>query len=159
MQLKFKMLTVKQVVSQIRSEDWFVRTDYFHVFILPQHRKFLRFAFRGEAYQYGVLPFGLALSPRTFTKCVAAALAPLRLQGIRILNYIDVWLILAQSEQMVARCCSHSHKRAGVKTEHQEECAFFFTENHLSRHGVGFDHDAGTIVTCSDRVDPHCSRE
>ncbi|KAI2664001.1 ORF V: Enzymatic polyprotein [Labeo rohita] len=29
----------------------------------------------------------------------------------------------------------------------------------LSRHGVGFDHDAGTFVTCSDRVDPHCSHE
>ncbi|KAI2646041.1 Transposon Ty3-I Gag-Pol polyprotein [Labeo rohita] len=79
MRLKFKMLTIKQVMSQIR--------------------KFLRFAFRGEAYQYRVL---LALSPRTFTKCVDAALAPLRLQGIRILNYIDDWLILAQSEQVAA---------------------------------------------------------
>ncbi len=102
MRLKFKMLTVKQVVSQIRSEDWFVTIDlkdaYFHISILPSHRKFLRFAFRGKAYQYRVLPFGLALSPRTFTKCVDAALAPLRLQGIRILNYIDDWLILAHSE-------------------------------------------------------------
>ncbi|KAI2645233.1 Transposon Ty3-G Gag-Pol polyprotein [Labeo rohita] len=107
MKLKFKMLTVKQVVSQIRSEDWFVTIDlkdaYFHVSILPQHRKFLRFAFRGEAYQYRVLPFGLALSPRTITKCVDAALAPLRLRGICILNYIDDWLILAQSEQLAAQ--------------------------------------------------------
>ncbi|KAL0160826.1 hypothetical protein M9458_044551, partial [Cirrhinus mrigala] len=107
MKLKFRMLTLQQVVSQIRSEDWFVTIDlkdaYFHVSILPQHRKFLRFAFRGEAYQYRVLPFGLALSPRTFTKCVDAALAPLRLQGIRILNYIDDWLILAQSEQVAAQ--------------------------------------------------------
>ncbi|KAL0161017.1 hypothetical protein M9458_044742, partial [Cirrhinus mrigala] len=96
-----------EVVSQIRSEDWFVTIDlkdaYFHVSILPQHRKFLRFAFRGEAYQYRVLPFGLALSPHTFTKCVDAALAPLRLQGIRILNYFDDWLILAQSEQLAAQ--------------------------------------------------------
>ncbi len=85
------------------SEDWFVRIDlrdaYFHVSILPHHRKFLRFAFGGEAYQYRVLPFGLALSHHTFATCVDAALAPLRLQGIRILSYIDDWLILAQSEQ------------------------------------------------------------
>ncbi|KAI2651994.1 Transposon Ty3-G Gag-Pol polyprotein [Labeo rohita] len=105
--LKFKMLTIKQVVSQIGSEDWFVTIDlkdaYFHVSILPHHRKFLRFAFRCEAYQYRFLPFGLALSPRTFTKCVDAALAPLRLQGIRILNYIDDWLILAQSEMEAVR--------------------------------------------------------
>ncbi|KAL0187220.1 hypothetical protein M9458_018890, partial [Cirrhinus mrigala] len=107
MRLKFKMLTVSQVVSQIRSEDWFVMIDlkdtYFHVSILPQHRKFLRFAFSGKAYQYRVLPFGLALSPRTFTKCVDASLAPLRLRGIRILNYIDDWLILAQSEHMAVQ--------------------------------------------------------
>ncbi len=91
MRLKFKMLTIKQVVSQIRSEDWFMTIDlkdtYFHISILPQHWKSLRFAFRGKAYQYWVLSFGLALSPCTFTKCVDAALAPLRLQSICILNY------------------------------------------------------------------------
>ncbi len=101
------MLTIKQVVSQIRSEDWFETIDlkdaYFHISILPQHRKFLRFAFRGKAYQYRVLPSVLALSPRTFTNCVDAALAPLRLQGIRILNYIADLLILAQSEILAVR--------------------------------------------------------
>ncbi len=91
-------------MPQIRSEDWFVRIDlkdaYFHISILPYHRKFLRFAFGGRAYQFSVLPFGLALSPHTFTKCVDAALAPLRLQCIHIMNYIDDWLILAQSHQL-----------------------------------------------------------
>lgn len=42
-------------------QDWFVTKDlkdtYFHI------EKFLMFAFRGEVYQYGMLPFGLALSP------------------------------------------------------------------------------------------------
>ncbi|CAM4622583.1 unnamed protein product [Leuciscus chuanchicus] len=101
-QVKFKMLTLRQIVSQIRSEDWFVTIDlkdaYFHISIRPCHWKFLRFAFGGKAYQYRVLPFGLALSPRTFTKCVDAAL-----QGIRIMNYIDDWLILAQSHQLAVQ--------------------------------------------------------
>ncbi len=65
MQLKFKMLTLKQIVSQIRSEDWFVMIDlkdaYFHISIHPCHRKFLRFAFGGKAYQYWVLDMGLNL--------------------------------------------------------------------------------------------------
>ncbi len=99
-QLKFKMLTLRQIVPQIRSEDWFVTIDlkdaYFHISILLYNRKFLRFAFGGRAYQYRVLPFGLALSPRTFTKCIDAALEPLCLKGIRIMNYIDDSLILAQ---------------------------------------------------------------
>ncbi len=42
-----------------------------------------------------VLPFGLSLSPRVFTKVAEAALVPLREQGMRILNYLDDWLILA----------------------------------------------------------------
>ncbi len=90
MQLKFKMLTLRQIVPQIRSEDWFVTIDlkdaYFHISLIPCHRRFLRFAFGGKANQYWVLLFGLALSPRTITKCVDAALVPLRLQGIRIMN-------------------------------------------------------------------------
>ncbi len=32
-----------------------------------------------------------------------AALAPLRLQGIRVLNYLDDWLILAHSRELVSR--------------------------------------------------------
>ncbi len=56
-------------------------------------------------------------------------------------------------------CCSRSHGSVGVKTERQEECAFSISENHLSWCGVGFDHDAGTFVPCSDRVDPRGSQE
>ncbi|XP_043092001.1 zinc finger protein OZF-like [Puntigrus tetrazona] len=54
---------------------------YFHVSIPLHHRPFLRFTLEGRAYQYKVLPFGLALSPHVFTKVTEAALAPLREQG------------------------------------------------------------------------------
>ncbi len=66
-----------------------------------RHRPFLRFAFEGWAYQYKVLPFGLSLSPRVFTKVVEAVLVPLREQGVRILNYLGDWLILAQSRRQL----------------------------------------------------------
>ncbi len=81
-----------------------LKDAYFHVSILPRHRPFLLFAFEGRAYQYKVLPFGLSLSPRVFTKVAEAALVPLREQGIRILNYLDDWLILAQSRDQL---CEH----------------------------------------------------
>lgn len=100
------MLTIPLIVTQIKSEDWYVmidlKDDLLPYFILPQYRKFPRFAFGDEPHQYRVLPFGL-LSPHTFTKCMDSALAPLRLQGMLILNYIDNLLILAQSQEMVAR--------------------------------------------------------
>ncbi len=102
MRRPFRMITLKQILSQIRTEDWFCSLDlkdaYFHIQIAPHHRRFLRFAFEGVAYQYTVLTFGLSLAPRTFTKCMDATLSPLRQMGIRILNYLDDWLILAQSE-------------------------------------------------------------
>ncbi len=50
------------------------------------------------AYQYKVLPFRQSLAPRTFTRCMDAAFSPLRQMRICILNYLDDWLILAQSE-------------------------------------------------------------
>ncbi len=68
----------------------------FQIQIAPNHRRFLRFAFEGTAYQY-VLLYGLALAPLNFSKCMDAALSPLRASGMRILNYLDYWLILAQS--------------------------------------------------------------
>ncbi|CAM4658889.1 unnamed protein product [Leuciscus chuanchicus] len=67
-------------------------------------RPFLRFAFEGRAYQYKVLPFGLALSPHVFTKVTEGALVPMREQGVRILNYLDDWLILAHSRDQL---CEH----------------------------------------------------
>ncbi len=101
------MLTLKSILSQDQEGDWFVTVDlkdaYFHIQVVQRHRKFLRFAFGGKAYQYKVLPFGLTLAPWTFTKCMDAALAPLRLQDLRILNYLDDWLILASSREQVIR--------------------------------------------------------
>ncbi len=65
---KFRMLTLKSILSQVQEGDWFVTIDL----NVQRHRKFLRFAFRGKAYQYKVLPFGLALAPWTLTKCMDA---------------------------------------------------------------------------------------
>ncbi len=77
-----------------------LKDAYFHIQVAPHHRRF-----EGVAYQYKVLPFGLSLAPRTFTQCMDAALSPLRQMRIRILNYLDDWLILAQSEAVLT-----SHK-------------------------------------------------
>ncbi|XDV44776.1 hypothetical protein PO909_013016 [Leuciscus waleckii] len=70
----FKMITVKQILAHIQPEDYFIAVDlkdaYFHIQIAPHHRRFLRFAFEGVAYQFKLLPFGLDLAPRVFTMCI-----------------------------------------------------------------------------------------
>ncbi len=102
MKCPLRMTTLKQILSQIRPEDWFFSVNledtYFHIRIAPHNRQFLRFAFERVAYQRTVLSFGLSLAPRTFKKCIDVALSPLRQKGIRILNYLDNWLIMAQSD-------------------------------------------------------------
>ncbi len=166
MRLKFKMLTVKQVVSHIRSQDWFVTIDlkgaYFHVSILPSHRKFLRFAFRGKAYQYRVLPFGLALSPPYFHEacgCCTGSPATPGYQYTQLHQRLVDFSSFRADGGSTSKCRSRSYEIIGIKAKHQGKCDFSITEDHLSGHGVGFDHDAGTYVPCSDRVNPHISQE
>ncbi len=78
---QFRMITLKQILSQICPGDWFfslhLKDACNHIQIAPHHSRFMRFAFGGVAYQYMVLPFGLSLAPHTFTKCMDAALSPL----------------------------------------------------------------------------------
>ncbi len=78
--LPFKMLTHRCMIKCVQPQDWFAAIDlkdaYLHVLILPRHRLFLWFTFKGRAWQYRVLPFGLSLSPRVHTRVVNGALAP-----------------------------------------------------------------------------------
>lgn len=127
--LPFHMLTVTDVLQSVHEGEWFTTIDlrdaYFHVPISPQHRRFLRFAFQGRHWQFRVLPFGLSLSPRVFTRCVMAALAPLQSQGVKVLPYLDDWLICAPSRALVAqhttRLLSHM-AHLGLKVNLEKSC-------------------------------------
>ncbi len=125
-------LPLQREVQYVDVEDYYVsdsserlvvtvdlKDAHFHIQVVQRHRKFLRFAFGGKTCQYKVLPFGLALAPMTFKKCMDAALAPLRLQDICVLNYLDDWLILAHSRESVS--CHRD-------VVHQEECSLPFQQ-------------------------------
>ncbi|KAK2902453.1 hypothetical protein Q8A73_012199 [Channa argus] len=96
---RFHMLTTASVLRSVPPGDWLSSVDlkdvYFHIPVAMQHRKFLRFSFLGVRYQYNCLPFGYSLAPRTFSKCLETALAPLRAAGMRVLFYLDDLLLLA----------------------------------------------------------------
>ncbi len=103
---KFKMLMMKTIMSQVQEGDWFVTIDLKDAYSHPGRSKTQEVPSvclwrEGLPIQGPALRPGLA--PRTFTKCMDAALAPLRLQGIRVLNYLDDWLILAHSRELVSR--------------------------------------------------------
>ncbi len=149
--LPFKMLTHRRMIKCIQPQDWFAAIDlkdaYFHVSILPRHRPFLRFALEGRAWQYRVLPFGLSLSPRVFTKVVEGTLTPLREVGVRILNYLDDWLILAQSREQLERSQglgAPAPQPVGASGQLGKEQAFPCAENLFSRCGVRLGEYDGT---------------
>ncbi|XP_044838845.1 uncharacterized protein LOC123345850 [Mauremys mutica] len=50
-----------------------MKDAYFHIAIYPPHRRYLRFVVNHQHYQFTVLPFGLSMAPKVFTKCMASA--------------------------------------------------------------------------------------
>ena len=101
-QCRFKMETASSVRDAIRPADWAVSVDlkdaYFHVLIHKSDRKYLRFAWQGQVYQFIAVPFGLAPAPWLFTKITRELCRVVRGWGIRLRVYLDDWLLLATSE-------------------------------------------------------------
>ncbi len=66
------MIASKQILSQVCLGDWLfslnMKDTYFHIQIAPHHRRFLRFAFKGVAYQCTVVPFWAVPSSPHFYK-------------------------------------------------------------------------------------------
>ena len=104
----FKMETSKSVLLSIRRDDFMISLDlkeaYFQVPVHPHSSRYLRFVWEGTNYQFRALCFGLATAPQVFTRVCAVVSSALHRQGIRLLRYLDDWLLLAPSHQL---CLEH----------------------------------------------------
>ena len=98
----FHMETPQSVLRSIRPGDWMVSLDlqdaYLQVPVHHDSRRYLRFVVGGRTYQFRVLCFGLTTAPQVFTRIMAPVSAILHKYGVRMLCYLDDWLILASSE-------------------------------------------------------------
>ncbi len=131
-QLKFKMLTLRQIVPQVRSEDWFVTIDlkdaYFHISILPYHKKFLRVRFWGQSIPIsGSSVWPSIITPYFHEICRCGPEASLSSgyshnELLRILVYSSSVASVDSSE---SRCRSCPHERFGFTAIRQKECAFW----------------------------------
>ena len=72
-----------------------LQDTYLQVPIHPESRRYLRFTMGGVPYQFRVLCFGLTTAPQVFTRLMAPISAILHRYSIRMLRYLDDWLILA----------------------------------------------------------------
>ena len=67
----FKMETPESIRLSLQPGEWVTSLDfsdaYFHIPISPNSRKFLRFHFQNQTFQFRALPFGLSTAPMEFT--------------------------------------------------------------------------------------------
>ena len=99
----FQMENLTSVKTLLKQGDFMTNLDlkdaYLRVAINPQSQKFLCFNWKGKAYQFKALPFGLNIAPLVFTKLLKPVAAFLRKQGICLILYLDDMLIKGSSAQ------------------------------------------------------------
>ena len=81
--------------------DYMVSLDlkdaYFSVPIFRPNCKYLRFIWRDQRYEFTCLSFGYGLAPRVFTKIFKPIVAQLRLNGLKIVIFLNDILLVASS--------------------------------------------------------------
>ena len=94
----FKMETSTSLRRSVAPGDFAVSLDlkdaYFHIPINPSARRYLRFAFEGQVFQFRALPFGLNISPWIFTRLMDTVMATARrTSSSQHSNYLDDLLL------------------------------------------------------------------
>lgn len=103
----FKMETIQHVCHLINPKDFLTSIDlsdaFLHIPIHPSAHRYLQFHWRGQLYQFKVLPFGLSLAPLVFTKVLRPLLHWAWKKGIRISAYLDDLIIAAATKELSAK--------------------------------------------------------
>ena len=103
--LHFKMDTMSKVISLVKPKDWAISLDltdaYLHIPIYQSHRQYMRFCVQNQCYQWKAMCFGPTCAPRVFTKIVSVVAAYLRAQNIRMVVYLDDWMIVNQNKKQL----------------------------------------------------------
>lgn len=99
----FKMEDLRTALNLLDKYDFMGRLDlkdaYHLIPIAEAHRKYLRFVFEQELFQFKVLPFGLSSAPLVFTKLCRPVANFLRERGVKLVIYLDDFLIFGASEE------------------------------------------------------------
>nr|WP_300148092.1 reverse transcriptase domain-containing protein [Propionicimonas sp.] len=102
----FKLEDLTTLAPMLRAGDCLATADlsegYHHLLIHPDSRQHLGFQWGGRYFVFTVLPFGLSCAPWAFTKFVRPVVEYLRAQGVRLLSYIDDFLVASRSERAAA---------------------------------------------------------
>ncbi|WAR12563.1 POL-like protein [Mya arenaria] len=91
--IHFKMESLHAAIRLITPGCFMASIDlkdaYYTVNVSEEFRKYLRFIWRGQLYQYTCLANGLASAPRKFTKLLKPVFSCLRMKGFPSVVYLD----------------------------------------------------------------------
>ena len=135
-----------------------LKDAYFQIPIHGSSRKLLRFMSEGTVYQFKALCFGLSTAPQVFTRVFAAVSAWAHSRGIRLLRYLDDWLVLSSSEkkarQSVQELLSICHTLGIVINEKKSDLVPSQAAKYL---GMTIDNGAGKVFPSLARVEKFLS--
>lgn len=99
----FKIEDIRTALNLLDKGDYMIRLDLKDAFLLvpvdSNNKKYLRFKYKNKHYQFNALPFGLSSAPYVFTKIMKPVVNILRKRGIKLVVYIDDFLIIADSKE------------------------------------------------------------
>ena len=102
--LHFKMEDIRTAVKLVSEECFMASIDlqnaYYTIPIHNNFRKFLRFRWGGQIFEFTCMPFGLSVAPWVFTKISKPAVSFLRNLGWMSVVYLDDWWLVAKSWQL-----------------------------------------------------------
>ena len=81
--------TITKLVAQNYVASVDMKDAYYSISIRSSDRKFLRFIWEGELYEFNCLPNGLSCAPRIFTKNFKPPLSTLHKQGHIAVAHLD----------------------------------------------------------------------
>jgi len=96
---KFKHQTIANIrnLLEIGDESMLIQLDltlgYNHLLLNKSVRRFVRFCWKDRVFQMRVLFFGLSIASWAFSKIMIEAVGYLRMNGIRMAEFLDDWLI------------------------------------------------------------------
>ena len=115
----FKMLTLKEIKLLLPLGFWTVSLDlkdgFWHLSMFYKLRPYLGFEYRNQLWQFRVMPFGLNVAPRIFTKLIAYMIKIMAAEGIWCLPFLDDLLIIAATKE---ECLLKLEKARKILEEH-----------------------------------------
>ena len=153
----FKMETLQTALKLITPNCHMASIDlkdaYYSVAINEEHKKYLKFQWGEQLWQYNCMPNGLALAPRKFTKLLKPVFATLREKGHISSVFLDDSLLLAETRVSCLRNVMETVERLRSLgfIIHPDKSVFLPTKR-IQYLGVILDSESMTVTLTPERA-------